>query len=188
MPPWDPQSSFQACWRKLAIWKATLPPPFQLLPETIFARHSQHQLSALAMLHIWHAQCMAELCRIAFPGFPESADSSMLASAPSDWVDGAQRACLFHSRQVGEIIRTVHRYVGAETFVFLESSLPICVYESMRVQLLNIFMVPQEQQSAVLEEARSNFEIMLSTVQKMGTYYRTSMWLVSRRIVRARSN
>lgn len=177
--PWDPDSPFQLCIRKMHAWKEALPPSFRLSSETIYARQSQNQLTALAMLHIWYDQTTTDLYRVAFPGFPESANPDLLAMAPPGWVENIQHACVAHAKSITATLAIISKHVDPDTFVFLDASLPICVYESMRMQVLNLFMVPPERQLDELEEVKASFELMMGFVERMRRYFRQAEWLVS---------
>ncbi|CAK7206063.1 hypothetical protein SEUCBS139899_008846 [Sporothrix eucalyptigena] len=179
-PPWSPSSWFARCKRKLTRWKRALPPQLQLLPDTVYARHAQDQLSALVMLHVWYDQCMSDLYRITMPGFPETLPADQLRKAPPGWVQQQQQACVRHSTNIVTTLEMVagiievdrcapgsgrkegcggeygggRKHRGRRGFVFLDASLPMCVFDSIRVQLQWLFMQLPTADPAVAEARR----------------------------------
>ncbi|OJJ43178.1 hypothetical protein ASPZODRAFT_1231259 [Penicilliopsis zonata CBS 506.65] len=172
--PWM-SSAFQECERKMTAWKASLPPQCQLRPDTIYARQAQHQLTPLTMLHVWYEQCMADLYRVVLPGFPETMAAEVLSSAPPDWVHGHQLACVEHARSIARTLQTVSQHVDLAASPFLDGSLPMCVLESMRVQLQWFFMNGQADAAALREQV----DLLLGYLQPMARYFRQAQWLVS---------
>ncbi|KAH8880866.1 hypothetical protein GQ53DRAFT_848581 [Thozetella sp. PMI_491] len=186
LPPWDPSSGFAQCVRKMSAWHSSLMPQFRLLPETIYARQSQNELSPLIMLHVWYDQCMSDLYRITMPGFPESMPTSSLLAAPSGWVQQHQIECVRHATNIAATFETIASLIDVKDFVFLDSSLPICVFESIRVQLQWMFMLPRETLQERMEECRLTFEMLMAQVENMSRYFQQALWLLGemRKMVR----
>jgi hypothetical protein len=179
LPPWDPSSTFAQCFHKMSTWRDSLLPQFQLLPDTICVRQSQNQLSPLIMLHVWYEQCMSDLYRIVMPGFPETLPESVLLDAPPGWVQQHQLACVRHASNIASIFETVVTVVDMEGFVFLDTSLPMCVFESMCVRLQWLFMLPSEATEEGTRQCTESFKPLISHVERMSVYFRQAQWLVS---------
>ncbi|CAK7227525.1 hypothetical protein SBRCBS47491_006599 [Sporothrix bragantina] len=192
-PPWSPSSWFARCKRKLTRWKRTLPPQLQLVPDTIYIRQAQDQLTALVMLHVWYDQCMSDLYRITMPGFPETLPDDQLLQAPPGWVQKQQEACVYHSTNIVTTLQSVAAMVGGDAtssdnsepekdFIFLDASLPMCVFDSIRVQLQWLFMQAPTADPAVAEARRSqckeNCETLMGFVEGMTKYFRQAQWLL----------
>ncbi|KAL1896088.1 hypothetical protein Sste5346_004827 [Sporothrix stenoceras] len=208
-PPWSPSSWFARCKRKLTRWKRALPPQLQLLPDTVYARHAQDQLSALVMLHVWYDQCMSDLYRITMPGFPETLPADQLRLAPPGWVQQQQKACVRHSINIVTTLEMVagiidvdrcapgsgrkegcgggengggRKHKGRRGFVFLDASLPMCVFDSIRVQLQWLFMQSPTADPAVAEarqsQCKENGEKLMGFVNSMTKYFRQAQWLL----------
>ncbi|KAK7415441.1 hypothetical protein QQX98_005892 [Neonectria punicea] len=177
-PPWDTTSSFAQCVHKMSTWKRSLLPQFQLLPETIHIRQSQDQLSPLIMLHVWYEQCMSDLYRIVMPGFPETLPASMLADAPAGWVQQHQLACVRHASNIASVFETVAAVVDMENFVFLDTSLPMCVFDSMCVRVQWLFMPPFESLQERIEACKPSFETLIGYVERMAEYFQQARWLL----------
>ncbi|KPM43155.1 hypothetical protein AK830_g3400 [Neonectria ditissima] len=178
LPPWDTASTFAQCVHKMSTWKQSLLPQFQLLPDTIFMRQSQDQLSPLIMLHVWYEQCMSDLYRIVMPGFPETLPASMLLQAPEGWVHQHQVACVRHASNIASIFETVAALVDLENFVFLDTSLPMCVFDSARVRVQWLFMPPSESPEEHIEECKASFETLIGYVERMSEYFQQAKWLL----------
>lgn len=187
-PPWDPTSTFAQCAEKMSTWKQTLLPQFQLIPDTIYIRQSQDQLSPLIMLHVWFEQCMSDLYRIVMPGFPETLPASMLSNAPAGWVQQHQSACVSHASNIASLFERVGSLVDMQNFVFLDTSLPMCVFESMCVRLQGLFMLPQESLEQRKEDCKSSFKILIGYIERMSRYFRQAQWLVRLYNSRAQKN
>lgn len=178
LPPWDPSSLFAMAERKLKSWFNSLPPQFQLEPETVYARQFQNELTPLTMLHVWYNTNVTELTRIAMPGFTESLPPDMLARAPQGWIQHTRDECVSHARMVARTLRHVANLVDMDTLVFGDQSLPICVYESSRVRLQYAFLLPHELQPAELGELTADVAIMSTFLEQMGRYFKNCKWLV----------
>lgn len=178
LPPWDSASIFVSCQRKMARWKRSLSPQFQLLPDTIFARQAQDELSTLVMLHVWYDQCMSDLYRITMPGFPETLPDAMLREAPGGWVQQQQLNCIRHATGILSTLKTVANLVNMDTFVFLDTGLPICVFECIRVQLQWLFMLPSDSIEQRIIECQASCETLMSFVKGMRKYFRQAHWLL----------
>ena len=163
------------------MWKASLVAQFQLLPDTIYVRQSQNQLSPLIMLHVWYEQCMSDLYRIAMPGFPETLPASVLSNAPVGWVQQHQLACVQHAVNIASIFKQVAALVDMEEFMFLDTSLPLCVFESMCVRLQGLFTLPSEaaQHSERKAECTADFKMLMAYIERMSKYFQQARWLVS---------
>lgn len=179
LPPWDPSSLFALAERQLKAWISSLPPQFQLEPETVYARQFQNELTPLTMLHVWYNANFAELKRIAMPGFTESLPAELLAQAPPGWIQRTRDECALHARLVARTLRHVSKLVDMDTLVFGDQSLPICVYESARVRLQYAFLLPHEMQPAELDELISDVTVMSGVMERMGNYFKNCKWLVS---------
>ncbi|KAF7542202.1 hypothetical protein G7Z17_g11793 [Cylindrodendrum hubeiense] len=178
LPPWDLSSTFAQCVYKMSTWKKSLTPQFQLLPDTIYVHHSQNQLSPLIMLHVWYEHCMSDLYRIVMPGFPETLPESMLSQAPAGWVQQHQSACISHAINIASIFETVAALVNMERFVFLDTSLPMCVFESICVRLQWLFILPSESLEKRIDEQKASFKTLISHVENMAIYFRQAQWLL----------
>ncbi|CAK9785596.1 unnamed protein product [Cutaneotrichosporon oleaginosum] len=178
LPPWDPSSLFAMAKHKLKAWFDSLPPQFQLEPETVFTRQFQNELTPLTMLHVWYNINVAELTRISMPGFTESLPAELLASAPQEWVHETRDQCVTHARLVAHTLRHIASLVDMDTLVFGDQSLPICVYESARVRLQYVFLLPHERQPAELEELTSDVAVMTTFIERMGRYFQNSKFLL----------
>lgn len=178
IPPWDPSSTFAQCAQKMSIWKQTLLPQFQLTPDTVYIRQSQDQLSPLIMLHVWYEQCMSDLYRIVMPGFPETLPTSILSNAPVGWVQQHQAACVRHASNITSIFERVGSLVDMQNFVFLDTSLPMCTFESMCVRLQGLFMLPFDSLEQRKEEFKTGFKVLIGYIGRMAKYFRQAQWLV----------
>ncbi|KAH7145457.1 fungal-specific transcription factor domain-containing protein [Dactylonectria estremocensis] len=178
LPPWDTASTFAQCVHKMTTWRRCLPPQFQLLPDTIYMRQSQDQLSPLIMLHVWYEQCMSDLYRIVMPGFPETLLPSMLLQAPEGWVQQHQVACVRHASNIASIFETVSALIDMEGFLFLDTSLPMCVFDSTRVRVQWLFMPPSESPEERIEECKASFETLIGYVERMAEYFQQAKWLL----------
>lgn len=167
----------------MLAWKATLPHQFRLEPEIIWARQSQNQLSALVQLHLWYDTCLSELYRAAHPGFPESIDPQLLEAAPMGWAAETRARCVQHAKLVASTLKTLSEYVDRRTFVYMDASLPICVYENIRVLVQGLFMVPADMFPAARGEMIAEAELMLGFVADMRRHFKQAAWLVSAPVV-----
>jgi hypothetical protein len=129
------------------------------------------------MLHIWYDQCMTDLYRLAMPGFPEAAESAILVSAPPGWVEQTQVICVTHAQSLAKSIRTVTNLVSGG-FIFLDPSLPFCVYESMRIRVQHLFLGSIERQGVALADFLEDVECMMRVVEGMQRYFRQAEWLL----------
>jgi hypothetical protein len=130
------------------------------------------------MLHIWYNQSMSDLLRVALPGFPDSLDPTYLAGAPPGWVDDTQQACIAHARAIGTVLRQADYHVDKSTFDFCDPSLPICVYESMRIQVQWLFMQRENTMPEKVEALNEDVKSMMSWVEGMPKTFRQTDWLV----------
>ncbi|KAH7137071.1 fungal-specific transcription factor domain-containing protein [Dactylonectria estremocensis] len=176
--PWDATSSFAQCVHKISMWKQSLLPQFQLLPDTIHARQSQDQLLPLIMLHVWYEQCMSDLYRIVMPGFPETLPASMLLDAPAGWVQQHQSACVRHASNIAAILESVAAMVDVESFVFLDTSLPMCIFDSICVRLQGLFMPQFSSVGERVEECKASFVTLMGYVERMARYFQQAQWLL----------
>ncbi|OJJ50086.1 hypothetical protein ASPZODRAFT_13184 [Penicilliopsis zonata CBS 506.65] len=178
LAPWEPGSQWAQWEARLHAWRGSLPAQCQLRPDTIYARQAQHQLVPLMMLHVWFDQCMADLYRMMLPGFPESLSADLLLAAPAGWVEQHQTACVRHSRGILHTLTTVARHVDLTRLPFLDASLPSCVFESMRVQLQALYMLPSEARPAALTDAKRGFDALMIVVNGMARFFRQAQWLL----------
>lgn len=178
LPAWDPSSLFVAAERKLSAWKASLSPQFQFNADTIYARKSQNELSGLVMLHVWYHQNLAELTRLAMPGFNESLEPVVAATAPPGWIDATREMCVQSARSVAQTLKFVASLVDMDTVVFADSALPICVYECVRVRLQYAFLLPPAPQAAELAELSADTEVLFMFLDHMSLYLGNARWLV----------
>lgn len=176
--PWEPMSMWSSAGRKIEAWHKSLRPQFCLAPENIYARQSQNQLTPLVMLHIWYHQCMTDLYRLAMPGFPGSEGSTVISSASPSWVNQTQLACVDHAQSLAKTFRTLTNVVG-DSFVCLDPSLPMCIYESMRIRVQHLFLASTVGQETLLADFLEDTEYMLRAVERMKRYFRQAEWLVS---------
>lgn len=176
--PWDPSSPFAVADRRISSWYSSLPPQFQLDPETIYACQYNNELTPLTMLHVWYHTNIAELTRIAMPGFIESLPGSIVGQAPPGWIQQMRDLCVTHARMTARTLRHVASVINMESLVFSDPALPICVYESARVRLQYAFLLPHELQHAELQELIDDVAVMSSFLERMGKYYKNASILV----------
>jgi len=179
LPPWDPSGAFVAAERKIQAWYDSLSPQFHLTPETVYARKAQNELTPLIMIHIWYHMNLVELYRMAMPGFPESLEPAISSTAPHGWTDRNRDQCVHHARMIANTLRHVSSLVDLDTMIFGDSSLPICVYESVRARLQYAFLLPLAPQAAELAELAADVEVMFSFLMRMSRYFSNARWLVS---------
>jgi hypothetical protein len=177
--PWNAASPFVVAERKIQGWYESLSSQFRLTPETIYARKAQNELTSLVMLHVWYHQNMAELTRLAMPGFKESLEPSIAAAAPPGWLERTRDNCVQHARMIATTLRHVASLVDLDTIIFGDPSLPICVYEAVRVRLQYAFLLPIAPQAAELAELAADVEVMFAFLIKMSEHFRNAQWLVS---------
>ncbi|OJJ45073.1 hypothetical protein ASPZODRAFT_17985 [Penicilliopsis zonata CBS 506.65] len=184
-PPWT-SPVFSACEQRLHAWRERLPPQCQLRADIIYARHAQHALPALTMLHVWYDQCLSDLYRVAMPNYPETLPTATLLDAPIGWVEEHQLACVQHARGIAQTFATVGAHVDllAETdhnhnhdHAFLDTSLPMCVFESVRLQLQWLLMLPVEAHPDARAHLRRQVDLLLGQVEPMTRYSCHARWL-----------
>lgn len=178
LPPWDPLSSFSASTQKLSHYYQTLPAHLHLTPANLHFHRTQNTLSALVMLHVWYDSCLSDLYRIALPGFPESMSFESTTLSNDAWSLHTRAACVAHAHGVARTLR-MFLDVAGDDLVFLDTSLPICVFESMRVRVVDLFNRPMEEKAEVERECRADFEMMLGIVDRMKRHFKQAVWLVS---------
>lgn len=184
LPPWDPASAFVAAERKLGDFKASLSSQFDLTPNNVFARKSQNELAGLVMVYVWYHQNLAELTRLAMPGFNESLEQAIASTAPPGWIDAKREACVQSARNIAETLKLVASLVDMDTLVFLDPSLPICVYECVRVRLQYAFLLPPAPQAAELAELAADTFVIFQFVDNMSTFVGNARWIVSEKDAR----
>lgn len=73
--------------RELSAFYESIPPHLKLSDRNIFSHCATSEFSGFITLHTWFFLCSSDLFRICLPGpLRESAPSSLLAAAPSDFV------------------------------------------------------------------------------------------------------
>ncbi|OJJ48050.1 hypothetical protein ASPZODRAFT_24917 [Penicilliopsis zonata CBS 506.65] len=177
-PPWEENSVFARCLRKITAWRRTLLPQFQLVANTVYARLAQNQLTATVMLHVMYHQCMLDLHRLALPGFPESLPLATLAQAPPGWVQHHRSECVDHARRIGGIFDTLAGYISTDDLILLDTSLPIYLFEAMRVQIQWLFMLPSEARAEAVPQLQSECEKLMPFVERAAKYFRQGQWLL----------
>ncbi|KAK7215698.1 hypothetical protein V2G26_003701 [Clonostachys chloroleuca] len=78
------------------------------------------------------------------PGFPETLPDSILSQAPAGWVEQHQLACVQHAINIASVFETVASVANLDASIFLDSSLPMCVFDSTCVRLQWLLMLPPE--------------------------------------------
>jgi hypothetical protein len=148
--------------------------------EVIFVRDGTDALAPLVMLHLWYHQIHCELFRIALPGYSESAGPETLADAPTGWLDKVRDDCRRHARSVAEVLALVNSNIKGSSFRILDPSLPMIVYNSLRLQLECISLTYPDvvSREREFELMGGDADVLLTLVQRMSGFFHPARLLV----------
>ena len=172
VPAWQPDSIFHQVIAKLQIWRETLPADLELDAANLFLWQGSDELNQLLALHMWYDQIYCDLCRLALPGFVESAPAQYLAMAPPAWIAQTQLTCYEHA-----LSQTRHfALVEAEfpDLVLSDMCFATFAYESMRNQLqytTSIGSVSSVRSYLDMRGTAEGFDLMVRVIRKTTRYF-----------------
>lgn len=112
---------------------------------------------------------MSWMHSIAVHGFVEAAGPAVLLSAPHDWLRSVQSECYQSATKVSDLCVVV--LDTAPGFVGLEPSLPVSLYESLRIQAwaLDNLISPEDQEEhrrQATKRINSTIEVMIRITRR----------------------
>ncbi|CAK7235460.1 hypothetical protein SBRCBS47491_009300 [Sporothrix bragantina] len=171
--PWHPGSLFSASVAKLATIRESLPPRQRLHSGLLHRKRNTTGLGQIVMFYLWWNECHLELCSIVLPGYPQSLDPAMLATAPAGWVDHTREHCLRYARAIIDIVVLVEQETSRDhPLVIYDHTVAHAVYLGLRVQL-EIGGVD------ILDtRTKERFEMALHLVERTAKYFHSIALLV----------
>jgi hypothetical protein len=121
---------------------------------------------------------LSDLYRIALPGFPESIPLEMTSLTNDAWTLHTRAASVAHAHAMMRTLRVLVDFMG-DDYVFLDQSLPICMFECMRVRVVDLFNRPMEEKAEVEKECKADFELISNVVTRMKVYFKQAVMIVS---------
>ncbi|KAH8673388.1 hypothetical protein BX600DRAFT_494826 [Xylariales sp. PMI_506] len=169
--PWNPNSSFDMCMKKLATLRESLPSRLQLSRELVLRRHDSPVLGQMVMFYLWWNECHIELCSVVLQGYPQSLDEDILSTAPEGWVDQTRQRGLRHAQAITDILDLVEKELaGQQPMTIYDHTIAHAVYLSIRVQLE--LTSSGSGDTAARELLKDRFEMMLGFVERISAYFR----------------
>ena len=172
-------SSFSALTQKLIHFHQHLPAHLHLTPANLRAHRARQTISPLIMLHLWYDSCLCDLYRIALPGFPESMPLEMISLSNDAWTLHTRAASVAHAHGMIRTVKVLVDFMG-DDYVFLDQSLTICLFECMRVRVVDLFNRPMEEKAEIERECKAEFEMISRVVVRMKVYFKQAVMIVSR--------
>jgi len=156
---WSPESSFLKIIEDLEIWYDGLPEQFQLTDLNLYVQTETNIIGAVFMLHLLYHSIVADLTRVALPGF-DFPLSSALRTAPNSFRKQCQQRCRFHADQVSQLIQKglVHG-----TRAFDDFHCAVAAFESAKIQIVHTSTVTSnsaEERKKTTDNVRFNIKLL----------------------------
>lgn len=176
-PPWDPSSFFAASIAKLAAVRESLPACQRLHSGLLHRARNTTGLGQIVLFYLWWNECHLELCSMVLPGYPQSLDPAILATAPAGWVEHTRQNCLQYAQAITDIVLLVEEETsknGGPPLVVHDHTVAHAVYLSLRVQL----EADDENANKDPTQKRERLETMLHLVDRTAVFFDSIRLLV----------
>jgi len=168
--PWLPESDFQLGLRKLAVWKASLPPHLVFTRQNLFARLLSPSLGGIVMLHLWHDELICESHRAALHLYNTEnrrgidAQSTLLqVGQPDEVLEGYGAICLRAAKSIADSLRLLNDCTQGFQHNILDPSLPMICHSAIRNRL-QLDIEPAD-------TAASDYKILVSAAETVSVCF-----------------